>query len=247
VAGTADPVKQYNTDGEAEPPCRDFQQELQHIIFPENAVAITGMDQYQRLERSGKKVHVRANESCDLRSKNRYVLQVIGKIPIFAGELNDMSRTQGHFDCYYCMFRQAQAPIPTSCGKFTMMAYADSPADLMPHLALVADGFHPSSPVPVRIHSECMTGDVFGSMRCDCGDQLQTALKMVSDKGGVVIYLRQEGRGIGLIKQAESLITCRIWDSIRLMPIHTSDLTPTPGSTTPLSGYCLTWASAKLS
>ena len=85
-----------------------------------------------------------------------------------------------------------------------MMAYADSPADLMPHLALVADGFDPSSPVPVRIHSECMTGDVFGSMRCDCGDQLQTALKMVSDKGGVVIYLRQEGRGIGLINKLKA-------------------------------------------
>ncbi|MCE2822868.1 MAG: GTP cyclohydrolase II [Bacteroidota bacterium] len=102
------------------------------------------------------------------------------------------------------MFRQAEAPIPTSYGQFTMMAYADSHSDLMPHLALVAEGFDPSSPVPVRIHSECMTGDVFGSMRCDCGDQLDASLRMAAEKGGVVIYLRQEGRGIGLINKLKA-------------------------------------------
>ena len=85
-----------------------------------------------------------------------------------------------------------------------MMAYADSHSDPMPHLALVADGFDPSVPVPVRIHSECMTGDVFGSMRCDCGDQLDASLRMAAEKGGVVIYLRQEGRGIGLINKLKA-------------------------------------------
>lgn len=85
-----------------------------------------------------------------------------------------------------------------------MLAYADKASERMPHLALVADGFDPSKPVPVRIHSECMTGDVFGSRRCDCGEQLEHALKIAAEKGGVVIYLRQEGRGIGLINKLKA-------------------------------------------
>jgi GTP cyclohydrolase II len=100
--------------------------------------------------------------------------------------------------------RQAEARIPSHWGHFHMIAYAANPADPMPHLALVADGFAPESPVPVRIHSECMTGDVFGSRRCDCGEQLDAALRIAAEKGGVVIYLRQEGRGIGLINKLKA-------------------------------------------
>lgn len=74
----------------------------------------------------------------------------------------------------------------------------------MPHIAFVAEGFDPSKPVAVRIHSECMTGDVFGSRRCDCGEQLEASLRIASEKGGVVIYLRQEGRGIGLINKLKA-------------------------------------------
>lgn len=74
----------------------------------------------------------------------------------------------------------------------------------MPHLALVADGFDPARPVPVRIHSECLTGDVLGSRRCDCGEQLDTALRIAAERGGVVVYLRQEGRGIGLINKLKA-------------------------------------------
>jgi GTP cyclohydrolase II len=85
-----------------------------------------------------------------------------------------------------------------------MIAYADSPNERMPHLALVADGFEPGRPVPVRIHSECMTGDVFGSTRCDCGEQLSAALEIAAQRGGVVVYLRQEGRGIGLINKLKA-------------------------------------------
>jgi 3,4-dihydroxy 2-butanone 4-phosphate synthase/GTP cyclohydrolase II len=85
-----------------------------------------------------------------------------------------------------------------------MLAYADKPTEKMPHLALIAPRFDPSRPVPVRIHSECMTGDMFGSLRCDCGQQLQTALQMAAASGGVVIYLRQEGRGIGLINKLKA-------------------------------------------
>jgi len=85
-----------------------------------------------------------------------------------------------------------------------MIAYADDPAERMPHLALIAQGFDPSRPVPVRIHSECMTGDVFGSRRCDCGEQLDISLKIAAARGGVVVYLRQEGRGIGLINKLKA-------------------------------------------
>ncbi len=74
----------------------------------------------------------------------------------------------------------------------------------MPHIALVAEGFNPALPVAVRIHSECMTGDVFGSRRCDCGEQLDASLHIAAERGGVVIYLRQEGRGIGLINKLKA-------------------------------------------
>jgi GTP cyclohydrolase II len=82
-----------------------------------------------------------------------------------------------------------------------MLAYADKSSERMPHIAFVADGFDPSQPVAVRIHSECMTGDVFGSRRCDCGEQLDASLHIAAERAGVVIYLRQEGRGIGLINK----------------------------------------------
>lgn len=100
--------------------------------------------------------------------------------------------------------RQAEARIPSRYGHFHMIAYADKPGERMPHLALVADGFDPTAPVPVRIHSECMTGDVFGSRRCDCGEQLDASLHLAAERGGVVIYLRQEGRGIGLINKLKA-------------------------------------------
>jgi 3,4-dihydroxy 2-butanone 4-phosphate synthase/GTP cyclohydrolase II len=102
------------------------------------------------------------------------------------------------------MQRQAEAPIPTRYGSFTMLVYAEKPNERMPHIAFIAEGFDPSRPVPVRIHSECMTGDVFGSRRCDCGDQLDASLHIVAERGGVVIYLRQEGRGIGLINKLKA-------------------------------------------
>ena len=102
------------------------------------------------------------------------------------------------------MKRQAEARIPTRLGNFTMIAYAANANERMPHLALLADGFDPSTPVPVRIHSECMTGDVFGSRRCDCGEQLDASLRIAAERGGLVIYLRQEGRGIGLINKLKA-------------------------------------------
>jgi GTP cyclohydrolase II len=102
------------------------------------------------------------------------------------------------------MKRQAEARIPSHYGDFTMIVYSEKASEPMPHVAFVAEGFDASRPVPVRIHSECMTGDVFGSRRCDCGEQLDASLRIAAEKGGVVIYLRQEGRGIGLINKLKA-------------------------------------------
>ncbi|WP_116126967.1 GTP cyclohydrolase II [Lewinella sp. IMCC34183] len=100
--------------------------------------------------------------------------------------------------------RRAEALIPTPYGEFRMIAYAGSAADYTPHLALVHPDMDPDSDVVVRLHSECITGDLFGSKRCDCGEQLNRALQMVAAARGAVIYLRQEGRGIGIINKLKA-------------------------------------------
>lgn len=100
--------------------------------------------------------------------------------------------------------RQAQAMIPTPWGNFILVAYSLDQEDWMPHLALVHEHFDPSQPVLTRIHSECITGDLFGSKRCDCGEQLHQALELTAREGGLVLYLRQEGRGIGIINKLKA-------------------------------------------
>jgi GTP cyclohydrolase II len=101
--------------------------------------------------------------------------------------------------------RQADAMLPTRWGNFKMVAYARRSDDPLPHLAMVHENFDvQKQPILVRVHSECMTGDVFHSHRCDCGEQLDYALNMAAEHGGVVIYLRQEGRGIGLINKLKA-------------------------------------------
>ncbi len=102
------------------------------------------------------------------------------------------------------MIRQAEARIPTRLGNFTMIVYAETADERMPHIAFVAEGFDSATSVPVRIHSECMTGDLFGSRRCDCGEQLDASMRIAAERGGVVVYLRQEGRGIGLINKLKA-------------------------------------------
>lgn len=87
--------------------------------------------------------------------------------------------------------------LPTSYGNFTCHLYRVK-TDNSEHLALVSGDIDPEKVATVRVHSECLTGDVFGSCRCDCGGQLHTALELISREGGVLLYLRQEGRGIGL-------------------------------------------------
>jgi 3,4-dihydroxy 2-butanone 4-phosphate synthase/GTP cyclohydrolase II len=102
------------------------------------------------------------------------------------------------------MKRVAEAWIPTKLAKFKMITYADQNQDRMPHVAMVHIDLDTENAVLVRIHSECMTGDLFHSLRCDCGEQLDKAFQLVSEDPGVIIYLRQEGRGIGLINKLEA-------------------------------------------
>ncbi len=100
--------------------------------------------------------------------------------------------------------RQAEALIPTPWGNFRLLAYAESADEWMPNLALVSESFNPQQPVLTRLHSECITGDLFGSKRCDCGEQLMYAMQRSALEGGVVLYLRQEGRGIGIINKLKA-------------------------------------------
>ncbi|WP_321405054.1 bifunctional 3,4-dihydroxy-2-butanone-4-phosphate synthase/GTP cyclohydrolase II [Maridesulfovibrio sp.] len=94
--------------------------------------------------------------------------------------------------------READAELPTRWGDFKASAFHSS-EDNRTHIALIMGDVKPGEPVLVRVHSECLTGDVFGSQRCDCGDQLASAMCMIRNEGkGVLLYMRQEGRGIGL-------------------------------------------------
>ena len=95
--------------------------------------------------------------------------------------------------------RMGEAAVPTEFGTFTCVAYK-STIDNIEHLAFVKGTITGKEPILVRVHSECLTGDVFGSRRCDCGPQLATAMQMVDEAGaGVIVYLRgHEGRGIGI-------------------------------------------------
>ncbi|HKJ15297.1 MAG: bifunctional 3,4-dihydroxy-2-butanone-4-phosphate synthase/GTP cyclohydrolase II [Desulfobulbaceae bacterium] len=101
--------------------------------------------------------------------------------------------------------RAVEARLPSHFGgEFKAIVYAND-VDKHEHLALVKGEIDPDKEIMVRVHSECLTGDVFGSDRCDCGSQLQEAMRMVSAAGtGVILYMRQEGRGIGLINKLKA-------------------------------------------
>lgn len=96
---------------------------------------------------------------------------------------------------------QAEANVPTEHGTFRMIAFAENAQDWMPHMAIVAENTDFTQPVNVRFHSECITGEVFHSQKCECGQQLDAAMKYMHEHGGIVIYLRQEGRNIGIINK----------------------------------------------
>jgi 3,4-dihydroxy 2-butanone 4-phosphate synthase/GTP cyclohydrolase II len=98
----------------------------------------------------------------------------------------------------------ASASLPTRFGDFVVKVYKNI-VDNKEHVALIKGSWQPDEPILVRVHSECLTGDVFGSLRCDCGDQLHTALQKISVEGkGVLLYMRQEGRDIGLVNKIKA-------------------------------------------
>jgi len=101
--------------------------------------------------------------------------------------------------------RSAETVVPTlNAGKFHAIVYENQVDDLL-HIAMVKGDIDPNKPVLVRVHSECLTGDIFGSLRCDCGEQLHKAMEMIDKEGsGVLLYIRQEGRGIGLVNKLKA-------------------------------------------
>jgi 3,4-dihydroxy 2-butanone 4-phosphate synthase/GTP cyclohydrolase II len=100
--------------------------------------------------------------------------------------------------------RQLDVDLPTHLGHFKLYAYKQT-ANGMDHLALVKGEWKADEPVLVRVHSSCMTGDIFGSCRCDCGPQLHKAMEMIEKAGkGVIVYMNQEGRGIGLLNKLKA-------------------------------------------
>ncbi|WP_028784185.1 bifunctional 3,4-dihydroxy-2-butanone-4-phosphate synthase/GTP cyclohydrolase II [Thalassobacillus devorans] len=97
--------------------------------------------------------------------------------------------------------REVEINLPTEYGDFKAYGYTND-VDFREHVALVKGEIKPAEPTLVRVHSECLTGDVFGSYRCDCGPQLDAALRQIEENGsGVLLYMRQEGRGIGLLNK----------------------------------------------
>ncbi len=102
------------------------------------------------------------------------------------------------------IIRGSEVNMPTKYGKFRLIPFLEKEKNIE-HIALVKGDINPNETILTRIHSSCATGDIFGSMRCDCGDQLHKAMKLIEAEGnGVVVYLQQEGRGIGLMNKMKA-------------------------------------------
>jgi 3,4-dihydroxy 2-butanone 4-phosphate synthase/GTP cyclohydrolase II len=131
------------------------------------------------------------------------------RLEVFAGEhglriisIADLIRYRLKRDPF--VRREGETRLPTVHGEFGAVVYENT-LDGVGHLALVKGDVAEGPPILVRMHSECLTGEVFGSLRCDCGEQLRTAMEMVQRAGrGVIVYIRQEGRGIGLTNKIKA-------------------------------------------
>lgn len=100
--------------------------------------------------------------------------------------------------------KEAEAKLPTKYGDFRMIAFKEKNSELC-HVALIKGDIRKNEPILTRVHSECLTGDAFGSRKCDCGEQYEAAMKMIEKEGcGVLLYMRQEGRGIGLLNKIKA-------------------------------------------
>ena len=127
--------------------------------------------------------------------------------PLSADRIEEILRREADHDCpgigdpKICVRIVAIAELPTRFGTFQIAAFWNN-RDAKEHVAIMHGDVFGVEDVPTRVHSECLTGDALGSLRCDCRDQLETALRAVSaEKRGLVLYLRQEGRGIGLLNK----------------------------------------------
>ena len=99
---------------------------------------------------------------------------------------------------------QAESKLPTDFGKFKIVAFSETENDWMPHIALISENTDFKGVVNVRIHSECVTGEIFHSQKCECGQQLDASMKYIDENGGIILYFRQEGRNIGIINKIKA-------------------------------------------
>ncbi|MFM9103059.1 MAG: GTP cyclohydrolase II, partial [Cyanobium sp.] len=136
---------------------------------------------------------------------DRHVLAAIELVAVADGPELAEGAGQGRLDTERFVRRQAEAALPSAFGSFRAIGFRNE-LDGSEHVAIVkGQPEQAEGPVLVRVHSECLTGDAFGSLRCDCRPQLEAALHMIEAAGeGVVVYLRQEGRGIGLINKLKA-------------------------------------------
>jgi len=134
-------------------------------------------------------------------SKEELLAKMTGKPKFVLEECYCKGVGEYCIDSALCVQLAAKASLPTRFGKFTLYGFYDN-REGKEHTAMVKGNVEDCENVPLRVHSECHTGDVWGSLRCDCRDQLEAALRYVSgQERGVVIYLKQEGRGIGLLNK----------------------------------------------
>lgn len=125
---------------------------------------------------------------------NRFNLKIISIADLVSYRLSHESLIE----------KEAEVKLPTEFGDFRLIAFKQTTNDQV-HLALIKGDFNEKDPVLVRVHSSCMTGDIFGSHRCDCGPQLHASMEMIEKEGkGVIVYMNQEGRGIGLINKLKA-------------------------------------------